>query len=133
MDWQVRTADGKSIKETGTEKLERPPSDKFRKRFKTLGPGESVSREVELTKSVQVFRSSHFRGRNREIIPAAHELIGRFEIPRATRAVSISLEHKRKPDDTGGFLIWFRRHVKEVGIPDGPIQSNLIEVRLQPD
>jgi hypothetical protein len=129
MDWQVRTADGKSIKETRTAELERPSSDKFRKRFKTLGPGESVFNEVELTRSVQVFRSGHSQGGRLGEVPTGYEETVRFDIPKRAEKVTISAEYNVKSDDAGGFFVWFGRRFQDVGIPEDRFQSNRLEIR----
>src|SRR5262249_32925930 len=116
--WRVKTADGTPLTPVRASDLARPTAAEVKARFAALQPGQSLAKEIDLTKAVRPFVSGH----SSEHAPTGYEEVVRFETPRSATGLRVEAEYALGFDDRGGFFVWFQRRVEDVGLWQGKSQ-----------
>jgi hypothetical protein len=132
--WTVIPDEGPELKTVHVSNVERPSADAFKLRFIALGPGETVSKEIELTKAIESFVHGsalvNFQEGKPIHSPIGYEEVVRFDLPVSCHYVHLQAGYDRGSGSGAGFLYWFGTE-KETKMPEGTIRSNAIEIRLE--
>jgi hypothetical protein len=133
--WDVDGLDAKGTKRAGdwsTKSSDRSllTEEEWKSRFRTLDPGRSLSKEIDLTKSVRVFASGHASGGPRDHEQTGYESIAQFKVPPEAGGLRISIEYRLQSDDKGGFYVCFGRRFSGTGLTEEEFRSNTLEFLL---
>lgn len=132
--WTVKADDGPELKPVHVSNVERPSVDEFKRRFIALGPGETVSKEIQLTKRIESFAYGsalvNFQESKPIHSPIGYEEVLRFDLPNSCLYVHLQAGYDRGSGSKAGFLYWFGTD-KETKMPEGTFRSNTIEIRFE--
>jgi len=113
--WTVEADEGVAIRAVHVAEVPRPTPADLKSRFTTIGPGRTLTTEIELTKAVRCFASGH----SDQHAPTGYEELVRFAVPPSTAALRVRAEYAIGFDDLAGFSLWFGREVRDVGLWQG--------------
>lgn len=126
LQWSVETDDGTEI-EPAVASIPRPPSPSaVRQRFTSLKPGQTLSREIELTKGVRRFLSGH----SDQHAATGFEEVVRYDVPKPVNGLRIQVRYDLDFDDRAGFSVWFRHDFDDFEFWEGVTESNACRFEL---
>lgn len=138
MRWSVSIGDG--IDYRATEKHETIPQASqplSPTRFIRLCPGQSISRDFDLTQGIKRFVTGHgsFAGPEGAVghSPVAYEALVKYSIPEKSKTITVSVGYlDSEPDTIGGdtFQLYFGKTIKDAGLPEGFFDSNRLVFHL---
>ncbi len=137
MDWELSTDAIDEIKPASVKTLPVPADAKSR--FIKIAPGQSVSKEVELTMPhrrvvcvIGVF--PNLRDGGPGIVPFGHEKLTTFVIPENAKSVGVEAVYTGIPADEAvvGVLKAVGVHPSAAGLPQRRIRSGQVRIPLEP-
>jgi hypothetical protein len=128
--WRVQNSDRSYVEIAAMQAFPRLTADESRRRFIPLVPGQTLSKESDITKEVRIFSSARAFG-----VDGGHSAVGseetaRFMIPISAKRISVEVEYSVINEDKGGFYSLVGRTVEEVGLPTAQYRSNKLEVEI---
>ena len=135
VSWHFQAEDGTAIVPDHVSSIAQDEEVLNKARFAKLQPKQSLSKDVELTKSFQAFATGHgtYLGPDGAMahVPTGYEEQVRLYIPRRTKLIRIWAEYTTQSMDAkGGFKAWFGYKPESVGMWSGKCESGKLEARL---
>jgi hypothetical protein len=132
LEWKLVTPDGRQLVTTDVAQLEREDTRQAGTRFVPLLPGQTFSKEIELTRSFRQFVSGH----SAHTAGVVHQTVGyeamvRVQIPQRIDSLEVSVEYNLGMDGAGGFWSWFGVKHEDVRLQSHRAESNVVTVRLK--
>ncbi|HEV7281698.1 MAG TPA: hypothetical protein VGN57_15960 [Pirellulaceae bacterium] len=132
VEWSVAAADGIALETVAVAKAEGEPK---KDRFVKLQPGESLSKEFELTKSALAFH--HARGSFADpaggsvIVPTAGEEFVRYVVAEDVRTVKVSAAYRGDDSDAAdGFAVYFGVRPEKAGLPMERLETEVVKIAV---
>ena len=136
LTWQLSVDEERDISAEPIRDIQLKSGELPRERFVTVQSGQSLRKNIELTKSVRLFW--HARGSvsipdgGSEEVPVAGEQVVRYIIPERSRVIRISVQYDGDDSDArDGFAVYFRQRPETVGFARGKVRSNVVHVKLK--
>jgi hypothetical protein len=127
-------ARGEKNEDVESERLtmaSKPTPSESRDRFVVLGPGQSVSKEIELTAPRRVCMEGHGTNRNGGHMGIFYEEIRQYHLSDDCRQITVSLGYSFHHQAFGALIDWFGEGQRELPFWDGRVESSSLTIPLK--
>ena len=128
--WHVKTGDGDYLEASPVTPAPPAASKDIKARFVDLAPGQTISKEIELTDKVLMFSSIAAYGRDGTHTSMGSERFRRFVVPGSVQELTVHAEYLIGREDEGGVPDDFGETIDEIKLPQTHTVSNNLKSNL---